>query len=319
MTFDQQELLDLSKLMGFRAEILEKVILLTDLLNAFHEHPLLKNQLVLKGGTALNLFFLGIPRLSIDIDLNYIGSHDRAKMLKARPEIENTIINICTQKDLILDRHPKEHAGGKMSLQYFSVLGNKGRLDIDLNFVLRTPLWHPIVKTSTAIGTYQASYLVLDMHELIAGKLSALFDRSASRDLYDAYRVFNDFQFDMEKLRLAAVIYGGMSGTDWRRISPQAINFNHRELRNQLIPVLHRRDLETMKNNKKWTDQLIVNCKNSLSQIFPLKDNEVEFLNALLDFGEIRPEFITADKKISEILHLHPGLKWKAINVKKRR
>ena len=37
------------------------------------EDYLEKNRLVLKGGTALNLFFFDLPRLSVDIDLNYVG------------------------------------------------------------------------------------------------------------------------------------------------------------------------------------------------------------------------------------------------------
>jgi hypothetical protein len=37
--------------------------------------------MVLKGGTALNLFVLDVPRLSVDIDLNYIGAADRETML----------------------------------------------------------------------------------------------------------------------------------------------------------------------------------------------------------------------------------------------
>ena len=38
----------------------------------------------MKGGTALNLFVLAFPRLSVDIDLNYIAALDRAKMLEDR-------------------------------------------------------------------------------------------------------------------------------------------------------------------------------------------------------------------------------------------
>ncbi|MCK1643229.1 nucleotidyl transferase AbiEii/AbiGii toxin family protein [Bradyrhizobium sp. 157] len=33
----------------------------------------------MKGGTALNLFYLGLDRLSVDIDLNYVGAEDRKK------------------------------------------------------------------------------------------------------------------------------------------------------------------------------------------------------------------------------------------------
>ena len=40
---------------------------LLDLLAELSEHPLLKDKLALHGGTAINLFMLNIPRLSVDI------------------------------------------------------------------------------------------------------------------------------------------------------------------------------------------------------------------------------------------------------------
>jgi hypothetical protein len=42
---------------GFRAEVLEKVIHLLCLLDGFRSHPLLNKRLVLKGGSALNMFY----------------------------------------------------------------------------------------------------------------------------------------------------------------------------------------------------------------------------------------------------------------------
>jgi predicted nucleotidyltransferase component of viral defense system len=57
---------------GFRPEVLEKVIHLLALLEGFRDHPFLKGRLVLKGGTALNLFAFDLPRLSVDIDLNFM-------------------------------------------------------------------------------------------------------------------------------------------------------------------------------------------------------------------------------------------------------
>ena len=50
------------------------------ILDGISAHPFLKERLVLKGGTALNLFFFDLPRLSVDIDLNYIGQLDRQDM-----------------------------------------------------------------------------------------------------------------------------------------------------------------------------------------------------------------------------------------------
>lgn len=58
---------------GFRTEILEKAVHLLHLLQTINSHPFLRCKLVLKGGTALNLFLFNVPRLSGDIDLNYVG------------------------------------------------------------------------------------------------------------------------------------------------------------------------------------------------------------------------------------------------------
>ena len=70
---------------GFRPEILEKVIRLIDLLNTIFRDKYLATRLALKRGTALNLFYFDLPRLSVDIDLNYIGGVDRQTMLEEKP------------------------------------------------------------------------------------------------------------------------------------------------------------------------------------------------------------------------------------------
>ena len=74
MKISKERLETVAETTGFRAEVLEKVIHLLNLLDGFRSHPFLNNRLVLKGGTALNLFYFNLPRLSVDIDLNYIGA-----------------------------------------------------------------------------------------------------------------------------------------------------------------------------------------------------------------------------------------------------
>lgn len=63
---------------GHQLGTLEKVLRLLDLLQEIARDPDLSERLVLKGGTALNVFHLGLDRLSVDIDLNCIGALDRA-------------------------------------------------------------------------------------------------------------------------------------------------------------------------------------------------------------------------------------------------
>jgi predicted nucleotidyltransferase component of viral defense system len=71
---------------AFDAVQLEKVTRLRQLLIEFRKHRFLRERLVLKGGTAINLFYLELARLSVDIDLNYIGQLDREEMQRERPE-----------------------------------------------------------------------------------------------------------------------------------------------------------------------------------------------------------------------------------------
>ena len=51
---------------GYQPGTLEKVLRLLDLLDEINRDPHLSGRLVLKGGTALNVFHLHLDRLSID-------------------------------------------------------------------------------------------------------------------------------------------------------------------------------------------------------------------------------------------------------------
>jgi len=81
MKFGAEEIQEHADALGFRPETLEKVFRLLSLLETLRSNAYLRPRVALKGGTALNLFLFDVPRLSVDIDLNYVGSGDRATML----------------------------------------------------------------------------------------------------------------------------------------------------------------------------------------------------------------------------------------------
>jgi predicted nucleotidyltransferase component of viral defense system len=70
MKISKEKLQQEAAVSGFKMEHLEKVFILMDLLKDFSSFLQLKEKFALKGGTALNLFFFNLPRLSVDIDLN---------------------------------------------------------------------------------------------------------------------------------------------------------------------------------------------------------------------------------------------------------
>ena len=98
---------------GHRAGTLEKALRLLDLLQEIARDRVLSDRLVLKGGTALNLFHIGLDRLSVDIALNYVGALDRAAMVVERPDIDAALDRLLASQGFGIRRRPDEHAGGK--------------------------------------------------------------------------------------------------------------------------------------------------------------------------------------------------------------
>ncbi len=304
----------------FRPEILEKVIHLLSLLEMLNSHPQLKGKLALKGGTALNLFLLEVPRLSVDIDLNYVGSHDRESLEEDRPLIERAIAAICGREGYTITRSPSEHAGGKFRLQYQSAVTPTGILQLDLNFMLRVPLWPVCPQDSFPIGSYSASGIpMLDLHEIAAGKFAALLSRRTARDLYDSHRLFQSGSLDADKLRLAFVVYGAMNRKDWRTVRSDDVAFDLLDLENQLVPVLRSDTLSHVVDRTMWAQSLVEECRSGLSAVLPLRSNESDFLDLILDHGDVRPDLITADHEMQERIGSHPGVLWKALNVRKHK
>lgn len=304
---------------GFRAELLEKVIRLIDLLNAIFADQFLKTRFALKGGTALNLFYFDLPRLSIDIDLNYIGSIDREQMLLDRPKILTTINKICQAKEYRNLRQPTEHTGGKYILGYKSVLVPQGQLEFDLNFIFRIPLWKINILNSLEIGTYQAKEIpILDYYDLIGSKLAALFSRHKSRDLFDVYTIFTHSQaLDLEKIKLAFLVYGAGARIDLRKVNLEHIDFELNDLKNMLLPVLRQQHLQETNDLKTWGTKLITTCKSNLAELIKFKSNELSFLDNILGDGNIVPELITKEPALIHAIKVNPVLLWKVNNVKK--
>ena len=317
MRISEERLASEARATQFRPDMLEKVIQLIGLLNGLRGHPFLGGRIALKGGTALNLFVFNVPRLSVDVDLNYIGAVDRETMLAERPDFERAIQDVCAREGLTVRRMPHEHGGGKWRLRYGSATGQEGGLELDVNFMLRVPLWPTTVLDSQPVGSYQARQVpVCEIHELLAGKLAALLARRQARDLFDVHRALRLPDLDVERLRVAFVVYGAMQRRDWRTVSIGDVSFAPRDLEDELLPVLRTGDWPTGRDLEAHGARLVEECREALGAVLPLADRERRFLDLLLDEGVVDPGVITADAGLQEQIRLHPMLAWKALNVR---
>ena len=89
--YDRMTLGRQAKGLGFVRDTFEKVCRLTDVLTFMEQDMVLKNSLALKGGTAINLTIFDLPRLSVDIDLDFAEALTRAEMLEKRGDIAERI------------------------------------------------------------------------------------------------------------------------------------------------------------------------------------------------------------------------------------
>ena len=140
MTVDRDHLERLAAETGFESGVLETVMRLGDILSDVFSHPLLSRVLVLKGGTALNLCFGTPPRLSVDLDFNYVGALELEQMLDQRPDVERAVITIAEAKRYTIQESADSHAGRKLYLGYRNASGGADRVEVDLNFLHRLPL-----------------------------------------------------------------------------------------------------------------------------------------------------------------------------------
>jgi predicted nucleotidyltransferase component of viral defense system len=320
MILSEKDILRLSGEMGFNPLMLEKVLCLMQLLQSLNKHPFLKGKWVLKGGTALNLFIFNLPRLSVDIDLNYIGSVDCEQMRTDRPKIEQACKAVFSREGFTVKRVPTDHAGGKWILSYTSYAGQPGNLEVYFNFMFRQPLWEPQKRGSIKIGRYVAEDIpVLDQHELVAGKLAALLARTQSRDLYDSARIFETLTLDNDLLRLAFVVYGGMNRVDWREVTIDTVTVDPDDLGRKLLPVLHKQSIQQDLTPEAYGTTLVEKCREGLQRIIPFTPNEHSFLDRLLDEGVIDPGLLTSVPELQKRIQDQPLLQWKALNVRKHR
>ena len=316
MIYPLSEIEPIAKKTGFNIYVVEKVVHLLNLLNMLNSHPVLKGKIALKGGTALNMFIFDMPRLSVDIDLNYIGALGLEEMTADRPKMDQALTAVFQREGFIVKRVPTEHAGGKWILNYPSCMGESANLEVDLNYMFRQPLWDVASMDSHRLGNFQAKNIpVFSICELFAGKLAALFSRHQTRDLFDAHQLLNyDKKINFNDLRLAFVVYGAMNRKDWRTISLEDVSFDSVELKQQLLQVLR---LEKKDGADLFGKNLVKECQHKLSCVFPLLPQEIKFLGLIREKGEIEPSLLTSDKNLQERIKRHPMLLWKSMNARK--
>ena len=134
MQFDRISLGRQAKELGFVRDTFEKVCRLEDVLSFVENDALLSDTLALKGGTAINLTIFDLPRLSVDIDMDYTKDVPREAMLQEREQITDQIRKYMTASGYSLSPKSKQyHALDSFVFEYVNAGGMRDNLKIEIN------------------------------------------------------------------------------------------------------------------------------------------------------------------------------------------
>jgi hypothetical protein len=296
---------------GFQSDNLEKLLRLIDILKDINTNSFLKTRLVLKGGTAINILFFDMPRLSIDIDMNYIGNIDKNVMLVERGQIEKLLKAIFNRYkyDIIIRN---EYAQTTYELSYMNILGLKTHIKFEINYLLRVPIYHCTEFQNKVIFNKELDPITsLAFEEIYGSKIIALLIRKTPRDLYDVYKIKE--KNDEERITLirkATIFYGCIQRQDFRELKiddVDQININH--INNELLPML--REDERSRIN---VSEMKTETKQFIREIFNFSKSEKQFISYFYK-GEYRPEYLMENLTHFNKIEYHPAVAWRITKI----
>lgn len=204
MKYDRIILAQNAKQYGYVIDTFEKVARLVDILKYIFEHPILKKLFALKGGTAINLFFMNFPRLSVDIDLDYMINDALLDTKRNREIVKRIILSFIESNDYELHKRSKyNHNLDSYVLSYMNSSGNRDIIKIEINYSLRSHILSPVeMALKLEMFSMETKVVLLDPIEIYASKINALCSRAAARDLYDVdTMITSNFIKDTEMLK----------------------------------------------------------------------------------------------------------------------
>lgn len=297
--------------------IAEKVNTLLMLLEEVALNATLGSKVCLHGGTALNLFILDMPRLSLDADLNYIGNAKREAMLEERPLVEKALIEAARSIGLKVEAGADQYAGRTYKMIYSSrVTGQRDFVKVDMDYLNRVPLL-PLVLGEPKWGVKSGIDIPLNAPiEVVGGKIMALLGRVVPRDLYDMAFLANKREAcstgDLELDRKIMLYFFSLSDPFPRPvILRERFSGIQKEIEKNLVPVLFSDDHPKL-------DGMIDVVEDYIHELTsPKTDGEKEYLDKMRR-AIYEPELLFDG--YSDVLKAakgNPRMMWKLQNLKR--
>jgi predicted nucleotidyltransferase component of viral defense system len=252
----------------------------------------------LHGGTAINLFVLNMPRLSVDIDLTYVHIKDRQESIDA---INSALANIASRVVSLRSSLRVEH---KDKICKLMVEENGVQIKVEVNMVGRGVIDEednkmPLCELAQEQFDVFCAIQVVPLAQLYGGKICAALDRQHPRDLFDIKLLLKENNYSEEIKR--GFIYSLVCSN---RPTHEMLNPNLIDQRltyeNQFQGMSK---IEFIYDDFEQTRlELIETVKASLNE------NDKRFL---LSLNRLEPDWSIYD------FEQYPSVKWKLLNLQK--
>jgi hypothetical protein len=254
--------------------------------------------------------------MSVDIDLNYIGSTDRETMYAERSIFENAIIDIGNELEFKVEPGAEEHSGRHFKFMYRSIFGSD-YIKIDADYLNRSPLLNPEIIQLQLDDNSIVAFPLNSPIELIGGKLKALLSRVVPRDLYDICniaRIYPSLLADGdEQLLRRILLYNSVLSDAFPKPFDVRGRFGGKEAEVEemlypMLPASQRPDLQSMID----IAAMFVN-----GTTVPVDEVEEEFLNQAAK-AQFEPTLLFKGyRDVLQAAVKDPAAAWKMLNLKK--
>ncbi|MEJ8559783.1 nucleotidyl transferase AbiEii/AbiGii toxin family protein [Yoonia sp. GPGPB17] len=257
----------------------------------------------LKGGTAINLFYRDLPRLSVDIDLTYLPIKDRTESLAEINAAMDRLVN-SIEEGIAGARARRIEGGGGGATRLAARLG-AAEIKIETSPVTRGVIHSP--KLMTVSDAVQAEFgfaetQVVSFEDLYGGKLHAALDRQHPRDLFDVKLLYENEALT-DALFRALLIYVASSP----RPAHELLNPNFADLEQH-----YAQEFLGMTKDPVSLDELVAVRARLVDEIRARLDDDAQAF--LLGLHNAEPNFDAIGLPQAADL---PAVKWKLLNLRK--
>ncbi|WP_049730541.1 nucleotidyl transferase AbiEii/AbiGii toxin family protein [Rhizobium ecuadorense] len=283
-----------------RDQYLSQLDLLVQALPIIADEP----AFALKGGTAINLFYRDLPRLSVDIDLTYLPLKPRDESLA---EIDEVLDRVAAKVERIKGVRAKRIAGGGGGDTRVEVRRGQTAVKIETSPVARGTV-HPVERRRVSERVEDefgfVEMQVVAFEDLFGGKMHAAVDRQHARDLFDIKLLYENEGLTDPLFRTFLVYVASSGRPPHELLQPNRANVVH----------VFKQEFDGMTVEKVSLDELLDVRERFLSDIRARLDDKARTFLLSLHDGD--PDFEVIG--LPHALAL-PAVRWKILNLQKLR